>query len=202
MMESVMKRAFLLCLVIGLVISASANAQFRDYTGKSWASGNLGYAFGMGDAFASYSDPYTNTELSSDAGIGFGGQFYYGLKHNWLIGGELLFQSYTVKLTSPPNLALGFPGMDVSETQTETNVLVNSMYNVTQTRSSDLFLIGGTGLYDFGGMKAGLNTGMLWRMQVSKNVHLFGMPRLHMVFTDSTPMMIQLTMGAQFSLGG
>ena len=76
------------------------------------------------------------------------------------------------------------------------------MYAVNQTRSSALFLTGGTGLYDFGGTELGINSGLFWRKQVSDKVHLFGMPRLHIVFADSTPMMFQLTMGAQFSLGG
>jgi hypothetical protein len=104
-------------------------------------------------------------------------------------------------MSAPPNLALGIPGIDVSETQTELNVMVNTLYAVSQSRNSALFLMGGTGLYDFGGMKMGLNTGLVGRKQVSDNVYLFGMPRLHIVLTDSTPMMIQLTMGAQFSLG-
>jgi hypothetical protein len=176
--------------------------QMRDFKGQTWAAGHLGYAFGMGDAFASYSEPITNTEISSDAGIGFGGQVYYGVKKNLLIGGELLFQTYTVTVEMPPNLALGLPGIDESESQTELNLIANTLYAVSQSRKSALFLMGGTGLYDFGGTQLGLNTGLVWRTQVSDKVHLFGMPRLHVVLADSTPMMIQLTMGAQFSLGG
>jgi hypothetical protein len=204
-----MKRTLLICAAFCLVISASAGAQQQqqqqqmwDFTGQTWATGHLGYALGMGSAFSDYTEPYTNTEISSGPGVGFGGQFYYGLKPNLLIGGELMFQSYTVKISSPPNLALGYPGMDVSETQTEANIIVNSLYALSQTRNSALFLTGGTGLYDFGGMQLGLNSGIVWRKQVSESVHLFGMPRLHVVFTDNTPMMIQLTMGAQFSIGG
>ena len=197
-----MKRALLICAVFCLVISVSASAQLPSYKGQSWATGHLGYAFGMGNAFSSYSEPYTNTEFSSDAGIGFGGQYYYGVKENLLIGGELLFQRYTVKMSVPANLALGLPEIDVSESQTELNVLVNTLYAVNRTRNSALFLMGGTGLYDFGGTQLGLNGGLVWRKQVSDKVHLFGMPRLHVVLTDSTPTMIQLTMGAQFSLGG
>ncbi len=197
-----MKRTLLICVALCLVIPVSASAQMRDFKGQTWVTGHLGYAFGMGDAFSSYTEPITNTEFSSDAGIGFGGQFYYGLKPNLLLGGELMFQRYTVKMSAPPNLALGFPGIDVSESQTETNIIVNTLYAVNQTRNSALFLMGGTGLYDFGGMQMGLNTGLVWRKQISDKTYLFGMPRLHVVFTDSTPMMIQLTMGAQFSVGG
>jgi hypothetical protein len=82
------------------------------------------------------------------------------------------------------------------------NVLGNAMYAVNQSRTSTLFLTGGTGLYDFGGTQLGLNSGLFWRKQVSDNVHLFGMPRVHVVFADTTPWMVQFTMGAQFSLGG
>jgi opacity protein-like surface antigen len=202
-----MKRILLLCAVFCLVISASANAQQQqkqmwDFKGQTWATGHLGYAFGMGSAFSSYTEPYTNTEFSSDAGIGFGGQFYYGLKYNLLIGGELMFQKYTFKMSAPANLALGLPGMDISKSQTESNIIVNTLYAVNQTRNSALFLMGGAGLYDFGGTELGINTGLVWRKQVSDKVHLFGMPRLHIVLADNTPTMIQLTMGAQFSLGG
>ncbi len=195
-----MKRTLLICAVFCLVISASVSAQVRDFKGQTWATGHLGYAFGMGSAFSSYSEPITNTEISSGPGIGFGGQFYYGWKNNLLIGGELMFQSYTVEMSRPANLALGIPEIDVSESETELNLIANTLYAVNQTRSSDLFLMGGTGLYDFGGMQLGLNSGLFWRKQVSDNVHLFGMPRLHVVLTDNTPMMVQLTMGAQFSL--
>lgn len=206
-----MKQILLMCVGLCLIISASVSAQQQqtspqvnmyDFKGQNWVTGHLGYAFGMGSAFESYTEPYTNTEYSSGAGIGFGGQYYYGLKHNLLIGGELMFQSYTFEISSPPNLALGYPGMDVSETETEINIIANSLYAVNQTRNSALFLMGGTGLYDFGGMKLGLNTGVVWRTQVSDKVHLFGMPRMHLVMTDNTPMMFQLTLGAQFSIGG
>jgi hypothetical protein len=197
-----MKQTLLICAVFCLVISASASAQMWDFKGQSWATGHLGYAFGMGSAFSSYSEPITNTEFSSGPGIGFGGQFYYGMKDNLLIGGELMFQSYTFKMSAPANLALGIPAIDISESQTEFNLIANTLYGLNKTRNSALFLMGGTGLYDFGGMQLGLNTGLFWRKQVSDNVHLFGMPRLHVVLTDNTPMMLQLTMGAQFSLGG
>ena len=155
---------------------------------------------GTGDAFTSYTEPITNVEFSTGAGLGFGGQFYYGVNKKFLIGGEVMLQKYTVELSAPPNLALGFEGVDLSESTTETNVIVNGLYGVAQTRKSDLFLMGGTGLYDFGGFEFGLNTGLFWRHQVSESVHLFGMPRMHVVFTDATPMMFQFTMGAQLSL--
>ncbi len=198
-----MKQVLLICTLFCLVISASVSAQqmpMRDFTGQSWATGHMGYAFGMGSAFSSYTEPFTNTEFSSGPGVGFGGQFYYGLKHNLLIGGELMFQRYTAEISSPPNLALSLPGIDVSESQTEVNLIVNTLYAVKQTHNSAIFLTGGTGLYDFGGMKLGLNTGFVGRKQVSDNVHLFAMPRLHIVMADSSPMMFQFTMGAQFSL--
>ncbi len=197
-----MKRVLLTCAMFCLILSVSASAQMTDFTGQTWLSGQLGYAFGMGDAFVNYTNPYDNSELSTDAGIGFGGQFYYGLQEKWLIGGELLVQSYTAKMSAPANLSLGIPETDVSSTQTEINVLVNSLYAVSQTRKSTLFLSGGPGLYDFGGMQFGINSGLVWRYQMSDNFYLTGMPRFHVVFTDNTPMMIQLVMGAQFSLGG
>jgi hypothetical protein len=191
----------MLIAVLCLLFSATAFGQMSDLKGKMMATGHLGYALGMGDAFADFTEPFTNTEFSSGPGIGFGGQFYYGIQDNWLIGGELMFQSYTFKMSTPANLTLGIPEMEVSESQTELNILANAMYAASQTKNSTLFLLGGAGMYDFGGMKMGLNSGLVWRHQVSDNVYLFGMPRFHVVFADSTPMMVQLTMGAQFSFG-
>ena len=193
-----MKRTLLIVAISSLFVVSALTAQVRDFSGKSWVSGNMGYAVGTGDAFASYSD--ANMEFSTGAGLGFGGQFYYGVNQKFLIGGEVMLQKYTVEMSAPPNLALSLPGVDISESTTETNVLVNALYGVAQTRKSDLFLMGGTGLYDFGGFEFGLNTGLFWRHQVSESVHLFGMPRMHVVFTDATPMMFQFTMGAQLSL--
>ena len=195
-----MARILQLCLVVCLFVAVSATAQMNDFTGQTWATGHLGYAFGMGDAFEDYSDPSTGAELSSDAGVGFGGQFYYGVKPNVLIGGELLVQTYTFSYNQPANLALGIPEVDESETETKLNLLANSMVAVNQSRTSALFLMGGTGLYDFGGTELGLNSGLFWRKQVSDQVHLFGMPRVHVVFADTTPWMVQFTMGAQFSI--
>ena len=195
-----MKRTLLIVAISSLLVVSALSAQVRDFSGKSWVSGNLGYAMGTGDAFTSYTEPITNVEFSTGAGLGFGGQFYYGVNKKFLIGGEVMLQKYTVELSAPPNLALGFEGVDLSESTTETNVIVNGLYGVAQTRKSDLFLMGGTGLYDFGGFEFGLNTGLFWRHQVSESVHLFGMPRMHVVFTDATPMMFQFTMGAQLSL--
>jgi len=197
-----MKRILLISLVLCLVISASASAQMWDFKGQSWVTGHLGYAVGMGNAFSSYTEPITSTEFSSGPGVGFGGQYYYGLKKNLLIGGELMFQKYTVKMSTPANITLGIPETNISESQTEVNIIVNTLYALTQNRNSALFLMGGTGLYDFGGTELGLNAGLFWRKQVSDKVHLFGMPRLHVILADSTPMMIQFTMGAQFSVGG
>ncbi len=195
-----MKRILLICLAFCLLISVAESSQMYSFKGKSLLSGNMGYAFGMGDAFQNYTEPFTNTEFSSGPGIGFSGQYYYGVNDKLLIGGEVMFQSYTFEMTAPANLALSLPAVDISESTTETNVLVNAMYAVNQTRNSTLFLIGGTGFYDFGGMELGLNSGLLWRKQVGDKAHLFGMPRLHVVMADNTPMMFQLTMGAQFSM--
>jgi len=196
-----MKRVLLMLVVLMLVVAVSANAQMRDFKGQTWFTGHLGYAFGMGDAFASYTEPATSTEFSFGPGIGFGGQFYYGLDQKWLVGGELMLQSYTAKMSAPANLALDLPAMDVSETETEINVIANSLYAVNQTPKSSLFWMGGAGLYDYGGMEPGINSGFVWRYQVSDDWYLMGMPRMHVVFTDNTPMMVQLTLGAQFSLG-
>ncbi len=193
-----MKRALILLVIFSFVISASLSAQVKDFKGQSWVSGNFGYAFGTGDAFSSFN--VATTKISTNAGVGFGGQYYYGVSPKWVIGGEIMFQSYSVEASTPANLALSIPASEVSVSSTETNFLFNSMLSVNQSKKSDLFLMGGTGLYEFGGKKLGFNTGLYWRTQVSPKVSIYGMPRVHIVTADATPMMFQLTMGAQFSL--
>ena len=195
-----MRKSLLVFMVICLAIAGSTSAQMVDYKGQNWLTGHLGYAFGMGNAFSNYTDPSTSIKLSSDAGIGFGGQYYFGLKKNLLIGGEVMFQRYSATLTTPANLALSIPETEISASTTESNFIVNTLYAVNQSPTSALFFMGGAGLYDFGGMELGLNTGLTWRKKVGDNMHIFGMPRLHVVLIDDTPMMFQLTMGAQFSL--
>lgn len=197
-----MKRTLLLLFVVCLVFSASSLAQRPDLQGQLVAGGHLGYALGMGDAFADYTEPFTQTKFSSGAGLSFGGQFFYGIQEKLLIGGELMIQSYGYKVTTPANLTLGIPETEISDSEMEINILGNVLYAASQTRESAFFLMGGTGLYDFGGMKFGLNTGLIYRKAISDNVYFFGMPRLHIVMTDSTPMMFQLNLGVQFPLGG
>lgn len=200
-----MKRTLLIvalaCFAFAITATAQTPVQGQTYKGQTWATGHLGYAIGMGSAFDSYTEPVTNTKFSSDAGFGFGGQLYFGVNEKWLIGGELMIQRYSFEASTPANLALSLPASSVSDSKTEVNVLANSMVALNQSKKSSLFFMGGTGLYDFDGMQLGLNTGLFWRKQVSPTVWLFGMPRFHVVFTDNTPTMVQLTMGAQFSLG-
>ena len=57
-----MKRAILICAMFCLILSVSATAQKWDYKGEMWATGHLGYAIGMGNAFSSYS--VSSTEFS------------------------------------------------------------------------------------------------------------------------------------------
>lgn len=195
-----MTRTLLVLAIFSLLIATSLSAEVRDLKGQSWISGNLGYAFGTGDAFTSYTEPITNAKFSTGAGIGFGGQFYFGVKPKLLIGGEVMFQRYSVEMSVPGNLALNIEEIEISRSYTETNVIVNALYSLKQTRKSDLFIMGGPGLYDFGGFEPGFNTGLFWRHQVSPSVSIFGMPRVHVVMADATPILFQFTMGAQFSL--
>jgi hypothetical protein len=197
-----MRKTLLLMFAVCFLFSASSFAQRPDFQGEFVAGGHLGYALGMGDAFQDYTEPFTNTEFSSGAGLSFGGQFFYGWQEKFLIGGELMIQNYGYKVYTPANLTLGIPEMEVSDNELEINILANGLYAVNQSRESAFFLLGGTGLYDFGGMKMGLNGGLIYRRAISDNVYFFGMPRMHIVFTDNTPMMIQLNLGVQFPLGG
>ena len=177
----------------------SAIAQFYDLTGQMMAGAYLSYAFGMGDIFKDYEDQYF--KVTSSAGIGFGGTFYYGLKEKIMLGGELMFQHYggsvESKTTSPFGAYTGSGGAS----STKLSILANGLYAMSYDDESAFFLSGGAGLYDYGGMKLGLNAGVLYRKMVSDKVYIYGSPRFHIVFGDVTFELLQLAVGVQFSLG-
>lgn len=168
-----MKCIIVAALALCIILSVSSLGQ--DMTGKMKAGGYLGYTLGMGDAFQ-----------NTDAGICLGGQFYYGWKENLMIGGELMLQSY---------------GHDGGGGSTELNILANGLYVMNYDDETAFFLTGGAGFYDFGGMKLGLNGGIVYRKMVSPTMAVFGSPRFHVIFADGTPMLIQLAIGVEFPLG-
>ncbi len=195
-----MKRIIILATAIcfGLAISALAQEPV-DLTGEMMASGYLGYSIGLGDMFKDYTEAYY--EYSAGAGLSLGGTFHYGLKENIMLGGELMIQSYKFeseyKGTPVPGVELG----EFSDSETEVNILATGLYAMNYTDEKSFFLTGGVGFYDSGGMKLGLNAGIVYSMEVSPKISIFGMPRFHIVFADDTFELLQLAVGAQFSVG-
>ncbi len=172
-----MRKVPLAVILVILLISGIVSAQ--DYTGKKIGGGYLSYAFGMGDAFKEIG----GVDLS--AGIGLGGMFHYGLKERLLLGGELGFQSYDIG----------------SDGETKLNLLGSMLYNLNYSYKNALFLTGGLGYY--GGLDGiGIHAGIIYRMYISERVALFGMPRLHYVFSDPSAQMLQIAFGAQMEFGG
>ncbi len=168
-----MKKLLVLTLMFIFVIGSTSFAQ--DLEGKMKASGYLGYTIGFGDAF---SGPL-------DAGFNFGGTFHYGIKENLMIGGELGLQSYDYGVGS----------------DTKVNLIGSVLYPLNYTDEKAFYLTGGLGLYGGTDNGLGINGGIVYSFQVAESIQIYGMPRLHIVFVDSTPMMLSLSAGAFFDFG-
>jgi hypothetical protein len=183
--ERVKKAILITCVLLLGVAGVSAD----DLTGRMTVSGYVGYALGFGDAFEDYEG--FGTEVSVGPTINFGGQFSYGVKENLMVGGELYFQSIKSEVKSD------FGG-SASESDMNTNVLGNVLYAFNHTSEKALFGIAGLGLYDG---DLGLHAGIIYQTAVSESITLFGMPRLHALFTDPSGFMLQLSVGATFPIG-
>lgn len=197
-----MKRIITLVAAICLCLGISTLAQQPvDFTGKMIAAGYLSYSIGMGDPFKDVKAGYTTFE--SSAGIGLGGHFFYGMNENVMLGGELMLQNYGFKQETE-SYTMGLitvPASSSSNSEMKFNIIANGLYAINAMDTKSLYAIGGLGLYDFGGMKLGLNAGIVYSVEVSPKVSIFGMPRFHIVFADDTFELLQLAVGAQFSVG-
>lgn len=182
-----MKKAIAITFVL-LLAAAAVSAE--DLTGQMYATGYVGYALGFGDAFEDYEDQFS--EFSVSPTFNLGGQFFYGMKENIMIGGELYFQN--IKAESEDKSS----GVSVSNSEFNTNVLANALYAFNHTAEKAMFGIGGIGLYDG---DLGLNAGIIYQQAVSENVTLFGMPRFHMLLSDPSGFILQLSVGASFPIG-
>ncbi len=186
-----MKKAITITFVL-LLAAAAVSAE--DLTGQMYATGYVGYALGFGDAFEDYEDEFSESSVSPTFNLG--GQFFYGLKENIMIGGELYFQN--IKAEVKTKAFGGFEGSEVSNSEFNTNVLANALYAFNHTPEKALFGIGGIGLYDG---DLGLNAGIIYQKAVSENFTLFGMPRFHMLLSDPSGFILQLSVGASFPIG-
>jgi len=194
-----LKRIFLITAMI-LVMAAAVSAQ--DLTGQMKVNGYAGYTLGFGDLFKTRTAG--DYEFKGSAGLCFGGQFFYGLKENIMIGGELMFQAYNFesKYTGP-----AIPGFDPSllefdEGSSELNFLANILYMMNEDDETSFSLIGGLGFYDFGGSEIGFSGGILYEKAMGESFKAFAMPRLHIVMADESVMMFQIAIGATFPIGG
>lgn len=150
-------------------------AYSQDLEGKIKAGGYLGYTIGFGDAFSG----------PADAGVNFGGTFHYGIKENLMIGGELGLQSYDYG----------------SESDTKVNIIGSVLYPLNYTDEKAFYLTGGAGIYGGNDSGFGINGGIVYSFQVAESIQIYGMPRLHIVFMDNTPMMLSLSAGVFFDFG-
>jgi len=182
--------AFVVCV---LAFSASAQDGFK---GKMMANGYLGYTLGFGDMFDDI-ESVAGT-VSTDAGIHFGGNFLYGVSPKLLVGGEIFMQSYSSEVTWDLGI-LGSGSEDDSETRVNFGGII--WYNLQDQDQQDLFLCGGVAMYDMGDSEFGFNGGVVYNYMVSDNIGIFGMPRLHVVMSDPSAMMLSISAGVHLPFG-
>lgn len=168
-----------MAITIAVMLIMSFNAFSQDFQGLMKAGGYLGYTIGTGDAFDIV-----------DPGFNFGGTFHYGITDRLMVGGELGFQSYSIDFGT------------VDDSETKLNVLGSILYGMGYEDGQGLLLTAGIGNY--GGIDAiGINGGIVYCYPVSDgSIQLIGMPRIHYVFEDGSPLMITLSVGALFDFGG
>ena len=184
-----MKKIVLTAILVFFVV-ATGNAQ--NLMGKMLSGGYLGYSFGMGDQFDDYEGSGYKAEFN--AGFSLGGQFFYGFSEKFMIGGELMLQSYSFKVDYNE-------GPDYDDSELKFAILGNVLYPINYTDEKALFLIGGLGFYDRDDLGLGFNAGIMYRFAIGENLYFFGMPRLHFLFADPSGQMIQIAVGLQYPIG-
>lgn len=188
-----LKKALIIAAMI-MLMSLGVSAQ--DFTGEMRINAYAGYSLGFGDAFPS------DDAFSFGPNLNFGGQFFYGWKENMMVGGELYIQNYKAEVDIAAIPEIGYAGSSSSDSEMKINILANILYAMNYEDDKGFFLIGGVGFYDYDGMSIGFNGGILYQTALSESITAFGMPRLHIVFEDNTPMMLQLSVGVTFPIGG
>lgn len=177
--------------IIGIVLLATTAVSAEDLEGEMFVNGYVGYALGFGDAFEDYETDFF--EFSVSPTFNLGGQFFYGMKENIMIGGELYFQNISAESEDKTS------GVSVSDSEFDANILANGLYAFNHTEEKATFGIAGLGLYDG---DLGLSAGIIYQQKVGESIMLFGMPRFHLLFTDPSGYMLQLSVGASFPIGG
>lgn len=188
-----MRRTLFIVVALSLALSVSAGSQ--DLTDQMLVSGYLGYSLGFGDYFKDFETPLAKYENS--AGISFGASFHYWLREKYAIGGEIMFQRYGHDVELKPGAPIQAAADGGS---TEFNLLITGLHALDYTDDASLFLTGGIGLYDAGGMKFGLNAGAIYRKMVTEKIGVYAMPRLHLVFASDMYELFQLAVGVQIPL--
>lgn len=186
--------AIALCLLMAAVAQAQPTVKNHMMVGPY-----AGYTLGFGDAFKDV-DFFGGT-ASNSAGINFGGGFWYGLTDKMMLGGELFVQSYKYEIDYNDDEENPFL-TDVSESETETNILGSLLYTMSYMQKAIFMLNAGAGMYGHGsGSDLGIFGGIMYHYMVAKALMVVFMPRLHFVFADDTVMLLQLAVAVQWWLG-
>jgi hypothetical protein len=187
----------LLLLAGLLLLGGSAFAQGP--AGTMMITGYGGYTLGFGDAFDDFE--LLGAEISTSAGICFGGIFHFFINDMFAVGGELYMQSYKGEVKYSSTYGGLLAGTDFSETNTEMNFLFNALYPMSYSEEQAIYLMFGGGLYGDDESEFGAHGGIAWHKALSPNIDLVITPRFHVIFADETVMMVQVTAGAGFGFG-
>lgn len=175
-----------------------------------------GYTLGFGDRFEDFD--YSGGSTSLDAGISFGGSFFYGLSDKIMLGGELMFQQYKVSTETDFDFTFATnptPGdyftnnllktsevqQEFSDSEMKISFLASMLYAFSYMQTSMIMGNVGLGLYDHGTSDVGLFAGIMYQRLISNTLSLFVLPRVHYVFADASMFMVQVVVGLHFWLG-
>jgi hypothetical protein len=193
-----MNRIVYVAVILALALSAGAFGQ--GLTGKMMITGYGGYSVGFGDAFEEYEA--FNYKYSNSAGFTFGAIFHYFVNEQFAVGGELMMQSYSFDSEYTGTGSQFFGDLDASVSETEMAFLFNGLYPFNYSDEQAFFLSFGGGLYEYGDTEFGANGGIVFHRQLSPQINLYVAPRFHVVFASETIMLLQLSGGVAFAIGG
>lgn len=198
-----MKRVIFTAVALCLVLAIGTSAQEMGMKNKMMLNGYLGYTIGMGDAFDD--QEFQGGSTSSNATFNFGANFHYGVAPKFMVGGDFFAWMWKVE-TEIDTEVPGFGDLEGDETNLQFAILGSALYHAYTSEKADLFLQAGFGPHfmDGGGESStefGAMAGGFYKYKVSPKLGVFFMPRWHILFSDPSAMLIQLSAGVSIPLG-
>lgn len=200
-----MKRVIITAMALCLILALSVSAQEMGMKNKMMLSAYGGYTMGMGDAFDDVETEHYKME--SSATLNFGANFHYGVAPKILVGADVFAWMWKVEAEAVGTIPGGITLPAADETNLQFAILGSALYHAYTQEKQDLFLQVGVGPHFLDGGEGGSSTefgvmaGGFYKYMVSPKVGVFFMPRWHMLFSDPSAMLIQLSAGVSIPLG-